>query len=173
LNLLNLRFGKLVVISEVPRAIGEGKRKWLCQCDCGEQKIITTSDLRGHAISCGCSKRQAKPWKRIRPYEALFNHFRKCAKRPVSLTFEEFLEFVSIPTCHYCDDALVWTQHFHGGRCYVGANLDRKDNDGVYEKSNVVVCCDPCNRSKGNRFAYEEFKVMMDARKAYRLQVVA
>ena len=55
-NLIGQRFGKLVVLE---RAENDkfGKTRWLCQCDCGNQKIINGSSLkRGLTISCGCNK---------------------------------------------------------------------------------------------------------------------
>ena len=48
------RFGKLVAIKYVD-STQSGKRRWLCQCDCGKQHITTASLLlRGDTISCGC-----------------------------------------------------------------------------------------------------------------------
>ena len=55
-NLTGQRFGKLIVLE---RAENDkfGKTRWLCQCDCGNQKIINgTSLLRGLTVSCGCNK---------------------------------------------------------------------------------------------------------------------
>lgn len=50
------RFGKVVVIKYI------GQSKWLCKCDCGNQKIIDGRRLRkGDTKSCGClSIEQAK-----------------------------------------------------------------------------------------------------------------
>lgn len=57
-DLLGQRFGKLTVIA---RAENDkfNKARWLCQCDCGNQKIINGSSLlRGLTTSCGCAKKQ-------------------------------------------------------------------------------------------------------------------
>lgn len=53
IDLLNQRFGRLTVIAP---AENKGKRtQWLCQCDCGNQKIVLTEKLRdGTCQSCGC-----------------------------------------------------------------------------------------------------------------------
>lgn len=51
-----VRFGKLVVLklSDVAQIKGKPK-KWLCGCDCGDQRDIDASILlRGIATSCGC-----------------------------------------------------------------------------------------------------------------------
>ena len=57
-DLTGQRFGKLLVLK---RAENDkfGKTRWLCQCDCGNQKIINGSSLsRGLTTSCGCSKKE-------------------------------------------------------------------------------------------------------------------
>ena len=49
------RFGRLTVVSRA-----ENKRyqaTWVCRCDCGKERRITTGTLRfGHTMSCGCIK---------------------------------------------------------------------------------------------------------------------
>lgn len=47
------RFGRLVVVKRIENS---GRRlRWLCRCDCGNEKIVRGSDLRnGHTQSCGC-----------------------------------------------------------------------------------------------------------------------
>jgi hypothetical protein len=59
------RFGRLIAIKPV-----EGKRghlnKWLCRCDCGKEKAITTMSLkRGATRSCGCLAREVARARRI------------------------------------------------------------------------------------------------------------
>ena len=58
IDLINQRFGKLVVIKEGPRHItsgGKSERTWECLCDCGNIKIIPMKTLRkGTVNSCGC-----------------------------------------------------------------------------------------------------------------------
>ena len=47
------RFGKLTAIRY------EGKSKWLCRCDCGQEAIVNQSKLSsGHTKSCGCLRRK-------------------------------------------------------------------------------------------------------------------
>ena len=52
-DLAGRRFGKLVVMK---RAENKNSRvRWLCQCDCGNQKVCTAQQLKaGHVTSCGC-----------------------------------------------------------------------------------------------------------------------
>jgi len=53
-DLRGRRFGKLQVI-ELDNSKLDKQRHWKCVCDCGESKIIRTSELiRGSHMSCGC-----------------------------------------------------------------------------------------------------------------------
>lgn len=48
-------FGKLIALFRVKTDKGSRKGAWLCQCECGNQKVVTSSDLTsGHTQSCGC-----------------------------------------------------------------------------------------------------------------------
>ena len=48
-DLTGKRFGRLTVAKYV------GSSKWLCQCDCGNEKIVRTHSLNsGETKSCGC-----------------------------------------------------------------------------------------------------------------------
>jgi hypothetical protein len=52
LDLVGLRFGKLVPCKLDWK---NNKRGYICSCDCGEFRFVTTSDLNsGNAKSCGC-----------------------------------------------------------------------------------------------------------------------
>lgn len=52
-DLTGKRFGKLVAIKKVEG----GSSRWLCQCDCGNEKVIYATNLmNGQSKSCGCSK---------------------------------------------------------------------------------------------------------------------
>lgn len=54
-DLIGKRFGKLVVIWNMP---SENQQKmWKCLCDCGGIKITSTKMLNsGQCVTCGCSK---------------------------------------------------------------------------------------------------------------------
>lgn len=99
----------------------------------------------------------------LRPYESIFNRlFHDARGIAVKLTYEEYLEFTSTEACHYCGDQIPWTPYAnlngdYKSRAYF---LDRKDHSGPYSKDNCVVCCSFCNRLRGNRFSYDEFRMM-------------
>lgn len=53
LNLIGKRFGRLLVINKALKV--NGRTAYLCLCDCGNTKIVTTRELRrGDTKSCGC-----------------------------------------------------------------------------------------------------------------------
>lgn len=52
------RFGRLVVIRRAPNSKG-GKARWLCRCDCGNEKEVAAYSLvSGRVTSCRCYHRQ-------------------------------------------------------------------------------------------------------------------
>lgn len=57
IDLTGQRFGRWTVIRQMPSV--KGRAKWLCRCDCGTERIQSTSNLRlGSTLSCGCIKRE-------------------------------------------------------------------------------------------------------------------
>lgn len=62
-DLTGKKFGRLTVIrrateEEWPRGSGR-HAKWLCQCECGKQTFVQSSDLKnGTTVSCGCKNRE-------------------------------------------------------------------------------------------------------------------
>lgn len=56
-DLTGKRFGRLIVIKLIGRK--NGKHIWLCECDCGKEKLITKYDLESGATkSCGCLQKE-------------------------------------------------------------------------------------------------------------------
>ena len=54
-NLLNQRFGKLVVIELMQQSTLDRRKIWKCQCDCGNICYVSSHALLdGHTKSCGC-----------------------------------------------------------------------------------------------------------------------
>ena len=63
LNLVGQKFGRLTVLEKVADKIdlksGKHKSQFLCQCDCGNQKVVLGSALtQGTIRSCGCLHRE-------------------------------------------------------------------------------------------------------------------
>ncbi len=57
IDLTRKRFSRLVVAEQAGKD-KYGKILWLCQCDCGEEKIVQSGHLKsGHTQSCGCLRK--------------------------------------------------------------------------------------------------------------------
>ncbi|MFY8264034.1 hypothetical protein ACOT7R_14155 [Clostridium perfringens] len=58
-NIIGKKFGKLTVIKLEKSS--KGRKKYLCECMCGNKKIVSKSDLiTGHVKSCGCLLREKR-----------------------------------------------------------------------------------------------------------------
>lgn len=94
-DLTGQRFGLLVVVERAEDRIysnGQHKIYWLCQCDCGNRKIIHSGSLKsGATTSCGCIKTQRfrHPPKdltnckfgKLTAIKRVEDHIQKCGKR--------------------------------------------------------------------------------------------
>lgn len=60
-KLIGRKIGKLQVLEEVPERTKRGRKKYLCKCDCGNIKVISSDCLSGeNTKSCGCLLHQTK-----------------------------------------------------------------------------------------------------------------
>ena len=145
IDLTGEKFGRLTVIRPSGKN-AHGSYMWLCECDCGNTKVLNSYELRrGNVRSCGCLNRELardrmtkhgysktkiySEWKKMiyrcknsNPYNSS-----RYAQRGIKVCdiwandFETFLNHVSrLP-------------HFDEP----GYSLDRIDNDGDYEPGNV------------------------------------
>lgn len=58
IDITGKRFGKLVAI-QIAKKDKRGEYYWLCKCDCGNQKVVSSYKLRsGNTKSCGCFQRE-------------------------------------------------------------------------------------------------------------------
>lgn len=65
-NILNERFGKLLVIDKTDRRSANGSVVWKCQCNCGQTTYVDgTALMSGHTKSCGCRKKEYNDSKKI------------------------------------------------------------------------------------------------------------
>lgn len=131
LDLGGHRFGRLVVIERVPGSA------WLCQCDCGRSKIVTTSNLRGgNSTSCGCKTDEARTthgMTHTREYQTWKAMHSRCkSKNP--LHAQHYLER-GIVVNEEWSDFMVFLRDMgkHPGKGY---DLDRINNDLGYSKEN-------------------------------------
>jgi hypothetical protein len=143
-------YGLLTVI-QFDSQSAAGKRRYLCQCECGEQKVILGASLMtGRATSCGCVRRRmtaatgranVKHGHRVgerqqnptRAYSIWMNMKARCGN-PDHKSYANY----GGRGIRVCDE---WADSFETfladmGEPPSGRTLDRIDNDGPYSKMN-------------------------------------
>lgn len=163
------KIGKLLIL-EKRRDQNKSITYYLCKCDCGNETIVSGSNLKSQATkSCGClqyeylTEGQRKPVNDVVCTRIITYYKRNAKSRNIKwdLTREKFKELIFLP-CYYCgslnklmseawkSSSILKNEVPHNG-------IDRKDNDQGYTESNSVTCCTNCNFAK-NSFSFEEFK---------------
>lgn len=148
-------FGRLTIIEHVGFTKNRNAR-WLCECTCGNTKIITASNLKSGTQSCGCYRQEISgQYNKLDYGEAAFNSIyynyqRKATSRKLcfELTKEQFRTLTQ-QKCKYCG---VNPHKIHKVNKRVGEyifnGVDRKDNKEGYTVDNSIACCYTCNRMK-------------------------
>jgi hypothetical protein len=164
LNLIGLRFGKLIVLQE-----GSGLREkdsqlrttWICKCDCGNETEVRGVSLRnGNARSCGCSQQNALQFFGDEAsLRDLFREYRNGAKRRnfvFNLNLDEF-RILTSRDCIYCGGKPSKKSRARKGTKipYIYNGIDRIHNQDGYILANCAPCCFLCNRTKWKLEAYD------------------
>lgn len=142
IDLTGKTFGMLTVLSRDKDAPHQTKviPRWLCQCRCGEKKVIRGASLRyGRTTSCGCTH-----------YDALIKHGHNTG-RGKSRTYQSWdamMQRCTNPNSHkwlyygaqgitVCDRWRDYRNFLADmGECPLGLTIERIDNDGNYEPGN-------------------------------------
>jgi len=145
INIKGKKYGNLTVISF--DHIGECRKSfWLCKCDCGNEIIVTSNHLRkGNTKSCGCITRELT--KNINlshglSYEPLYKTYTTMKSRCYNKNTKAYKDYGG-RGIKMCEE---WKTDFGKFYNYMtqlpkfgeeGHTIDRIDNDGNYEPSNV------------------------------------
>ena len=140
IDLVDRRFGKLIVLAEAGRTKGRGA-KWLCKCDCGNTKEVAGQLLRdGHTNSCGCLhdrvNGEAANGKQTPEYNAWAAMKNRCGNKK-NKKYHRY-GGRGIKVCEeWRNDYLAFLSHV-GRRPSENHSLDRYPNrNGNYEPGNV------------------------------------
>lgn len=160
-NIKGQKFNKLTALNFI-ELTNYGTAKWKFKCDCGNEKIIASSNvLKGNTVSCGCVKNSRKLPEFSASINKLYYSYKRGAKKRnynFNLSRENFEKLI-LDNCHYCggkpDTQFKHKQSFNGYVIYNG--IDRKDNILGYDINNCVSCCTSCNYAKHNK-SYNEFQ---------------
>lgn len=148
-DFIGKRFNRLVVVADTGIRTKSGNRLWYCRCDCGKMTTATKGQLTsGGKESCKCLQREML----VKRNKAMAKHNAAAGKRtPEYLAWSAMLQRCYNPRCQgydnyggrgisVCDS---WRQSFSAFVNDVGSrpssvhSLDRINNDGNYEPSNV------------------------------------
>lgn len=145
-ELQKVSYGRLIILREVDPIqykSGNLSRRFLCKCDCGNEKIVQMSSLRnGMTKSCGCYNTELT---------ILKNTSHNLSKHPLYLVWKSMKRRCSSPKAEFyaryggrgisvCEQWINSFQAFYDW-CLTngyekGLQIDRINNDGNYEPDN-------------------------------------
>ena len=134
-NLAGMKFGKLKVI-EFSYMGPKGHSYWLCQCECGNYKIVRGSHLKsGNVKTCGCvAPRKTHGMSGTRLYNIWENMFQRCYNK-TDHAYERY-GGRGISVCSEWKDFESFFKWSIDHGYSKSLSIDRKDNDGNYSPSN-------------------------------------
>jgi len=92
-NLVGKTFGRLNVLKYIGNN-GTPGSKWLCQCVCGKQKILSSSNLLGGSLlSCGCLHRELVSKRTSKRNFGENNYFWKGGITPENIRIRNSIEY--------------------------------------------------------------------------------
>lgn len=138
-NLMNRTFGRLTVLS-MSNKREYGKVVWLCRCSCGKEVLISGFGLtQGVNISCGCFRAEFGDRMRTHgltktPMYSIWQGMKSRCFYPKNKRFNRY-GGRGITVCKRWMKFENFLKDM-GPIPFLGAQLDRKDNNGIYSKEN-------------------------------------
>lgn len=136
-DLSGQRFGLLTVIREAPYC---KRRLWLCQCDCGQTKVIQHSNLTtGRVPSCGCLPRisgTTTHGKTNTPeYRIWSDIFTRCYNPNATGYARYGGRGIFVEDCWRSFEVFLADMGERPSSCH---SIERKDNNGPYGPTNCI-----------------------------------
>lgn len=144
-DLTDKKIGRLTVIKRVDNIFqknGKPVTRWLCQCECGNIKIIRADTLGRGTNSCGCLKNELNKKKRtnnpVKP-KRLYRIWCCMKSRCYNKNLKAYKDY-GMRGIQVCKEWLNDFRKFENWALNNGyqenLTIDRIDNDGNYEPSN-------------------------------------
>jgi hypothetical protein len=171
-NLLDRRFGRLIVKYQVPN---RGRKSyWFCLCDCGRTKIVSGTNLRSRqVISCGCARLDAVVEESTtHGLSKTNNHYMwvnaKQRAKKTGVSFDLNPEDINIP--EFCPVLGIKLEKGIGKLIPASPSVDRIIPERGYIRGNIRVISHRANLLKSNATTEELEKILMDS---YSLEIFA
>lgn len=172
-DLTGQKIGRLVVIKRIESIIqknGKPVTRWLCQCECGNKKIVRADSLGRGTKSCGCLKHELSkeqhtndPVKPKRLYRIWCCMKGRCHNKNLK-AYKDYGE----RGIYVCQNWINNYREFEKWALNNGYNdnltIDRINNNGIYEPSNCRwVTKKEQNRNKRNNIyiTYNGKKILL------------
>lgn len=155
------RFSRLTT-----REYDKAKQKWLCECDCGNEKYVTAGHLRdGHTRSCGCLRRETTAasftkhsQSGTRLYSIFYHMHDRCEKKQC----KDYKNYGGrgISVCgewNRVSGFVAFHEWAMKNGYHDGLSIDRKDANGNYEPDNCRWATDKIqanNQRRNHRILY-------------------
>ena len=141
IDLTGKRFGRLTVIKRTEST--NHNIKWLCKCDCGNEKSVFGIDLtQGKTASCGCIRKEMviqKNTKHGYAHTRLHNEWTGIKQRCFNVKNQAYKNYGGrgITMCdEWKDNFFVFYEWAMNNGYQDDLTIDRIDNNGNYEPSN-------------------------------------
>lgn len=134
-DLTGVRFGKLVVSGLHPERTSYGTTRWICNCDCGNEKIIAVGNIGKNTNSCGCIRNTQGSYSHSHP---LYKRWTAMLDRCTNERSKDYKRYGErgISVCKRWRHFPSFLEDMENS-FFAGATLERKNNDGDYDPENV------------------------------------
>jgi len=146
-NLVNQRFGKLIVVSYSSTA--KGRAQWQCVCDCGVKLVLSGRQLtrkdKRHPSSCGCVPKVVARTHGLSKhplYSAVIQQYRRCCDTSYH-GFKYYggrgikFDFAGVDKAEIITHAIEYIENNLGPKPSKKHTIDRVDNNGNYAPGNL------------------------------------
>lgn len=163
-DLTGQTFGRLTVIALAHK---HKRYYWLCQCICGNEKIVAGNNLGRRVRSCGCLQQEARYINTFTHGESndiehkLWDGIKQRCYNKDNPNYRNYGERGIVMSDDWRDNYMNFKKDM-GNKPYPEATIERKDNNKNYSKDNCMWATrkQQCNNTRVNRFISINGKIL-------------